>query len=221
MAAPEPTRETGPYTARGNEPFWRLDVNDTAVRWTTPEQTLLSEEPAVQAPTPVAPGWRGFSVWISGETLMAEIRPVACQDTMSGQTYPDTVTVTFQGGALEGCGGAPMDLLVGSWRLEQVGDAPALAGPQTASLMIATDGTLSGSTGCNRMFGRLMVTGEGITIEGMGTTRMACLDPGLSAQEQRVTQGLAGATAFSIDAEGRLVLPSGDGAPLRWVRVSP
>lgn len=220
-SAPEPALETGPYTARGNEPFWRLDVSDTAVTWTTPEETLTSDGPSVRAPTPVTPGWRGFSARFTGGELIAEVRPTACQDTMSGQTYPDTVSVTFRGATWSGCGGAPMDLLVGEWRLAAVGEAPALAGREPVSLLIASDGGLSGFTGCNRFFGRLAVTGEGIAIEGLGMTRMACLDPGLSAQEQRVTQGLSGATAFALDAEGALLLPVGDGAALRWVRVSP
>lgn len=213
--------ETRPYTARGNEPFWRLDVTASGVTLATPERTLASDGPAVTAPTPIVPGWRGFSARIGGEALMAEITPTVCQDSMSGQTYPDTVTVRFQEATLTGCGGDPMDLLVGSWRLEAIGDAPALTGANAATLVIGEDGRLSGSTGCNRMFGQLSVTGEGIAIAGMGMTRMACLDPGLMAQEQRVTQGLSGAQGFSIDDEGRLLLPTADQATLRWVRVSP
>lgn len=213
--------ETRSYSARGNEPFWRLDLSDRGVRFATPERQVSSEEPAVRASASAAPSWRGFSVQIAGENLVVDIEPLICRDSMSGQFYPETVSVTFDGASLSGCGGAPMDLLVGSWRLEAIGAATGSPGPQGAFLTIAADGRLSGSTGCNRMFGQLMATGEGIAITGLGTTRMACLDPALALQERRVTQGLAGATAFSIDSQGRLLLPDGASDPLRWVRIDP
>lgn len=213
--------ETHGYFARGNDPLWRLELSDRGVSLATPERTVRSDQPAMRASAPAAPGGRGFSVRIAEETLVVAIAPMICWDSRSGHSYPETVSVTFDGANLSGCGGAPMDLLVGRWRLDAIGEAAASPGPRGAALTITENGRFSGSTGCNRMFGQLTVTGEGIMISDLGTTRMACLDPALALQERRVTQGLAGATAFSIDPQGRLLLPDGAGGQLRWVRVEP
>jgi heat shock protein HslJ len=92
--------------------------------------------------------------------------------------------------------------LVGTtWAIvELVGRAPG--GPTGAvvgapRLRLAADGSLSGTTGCNRFVGRYELAGTALTIGPLATTRMACDEPA-TRQEHALLRVLADAT---LDAE--------------------
>jgi heat shock protein HslJ len=61
--------------------------------------------------------------------------------------------------------------LTGSWRLVRLDDAPLPAGLEAPTLIVTGDGAVSGSTGVNRMSGR--VTGAGPLFGPLATTRRA------------------------------------------------
>jgi heat shock protein HslJ len=88
--------------------------------------------------------------------------------------------------------------LVGTtWAIvELVGRAPG--GPTGAvvgapRLRLAADGSLSGTTGCNRFVGRYELAGTALTIGPLATTRMACDEP-VTRQEHALLRVLSDAT---------------------------
>lgn len=96
----------GPFRAVGTEPFWGLMIDDTGVRFTTPDDTLGIRFP----PHPAA---------VAGDTLRwvgkteravidARIWPGRCSDGMSDKVWPYAAVVRIDGTVYEGCAeGAP------------------------------------------------------------------------------------------------------------------
>ena len=82
------------------------------------------------------------------------------------------------------------------------------------------DGHLSGSTGCNSLFGDYQVAGTSIDIGPLGMTRMACANDGLADQEARYLAALDGATSWTLDGQD-LVLLGPDGATLMTLVTQP
>ena len=76
-----------------------------------------------------------------------------------------------------------------TWRLVgMIGDADAFS-PLLGDVVITAffDGQdrVSGSSGCNRYTGPVILAEEGLTIGVMADTRMMCSDPQVMAQESR------------------------------------
>lgn len=76
------------------------------------------------------------------------------------------------------------------------------------SLIIGTEITadfgennqLSGNSGCNSYFGEYKTDGDNISIGGVGSTEMACLDPeGVMEQEQQYLAALETADTYKIE----------------------
>jgi heat shock protein HslJ len=74
------------------------------------------------------------------------------------------------------------------------------------------EGSVSGSTGCNRYMGQYTVDGETLEIGTLATTRMACAPPA-DAVEQEYVAALEQVTGWRID-DGELVLVDGSGDEL-------
>jgi heat shock protein HslJ len=74
-------------------------------------------------------------------------------------------------------------------------------------------GRLGGSAGCNHYFGEYTADGSSLAIRGIGSTLMACLDPGVMEQEGRYLSLLGEAARFRIDGD-HLVLSSTSGTVL-------
>jgi heat shock protein HslJ len=96
-------------------------------------------------------------------------------------------------------------------------EVPA-AGGSEATVSFGDDGALSGSTGCNRFFGRWATDGRTLSTQVTGMTQMACLDDAVTAQEQAVLAALGAVTGWSV-TDRQLVLGAGDGRPLLTYRA--
>jgi heat shock protein HslJ len=59
-------------------------------------------------------------------------------------------------------------------------------------------GTINGDASCNTFMGPAAVDGSAITIGPLATTRRACADDGLNAQETAYLAALEGATTYAI-----------------------
>lgn len=83
------------------------------------------------------------------------------------------------------------------WRMDRVNGAPALG---QAGLRLSEDGALSGRTGCNSFTGTAyFADGFLLVNEPMATTRMACSEENVTAQEETVLRVLKGAVAVAFD----------------------
>lgn len=92
------------YRAVGQAPAWRLDVyrgHRFVLKYDAAQKA--AEFPYTEAQHP-GEGSAVFSTRSDAGALRIEIRYRPCRDTLSGQQYPDTVSVHFNDRTLEGCG---------------------------------------------------------------------------------------------------------------------
>ena len=108
------------------------------------------------------------------------------------------------------------------WRLtHHVGTEGELVPVGDDVLATATfvDGSVAGSTGCNRYHARCRVDDDRLAVEAIAMTMMAC-DPERSAVERAFTAALESAVAFAI-AGDRLDLADANGPVVLRLRAVP
>lgn len=88
-------------TMLGTEPFWNLKIEQSAARWTTPENP---EGTALTLTRFAGNGGLGFTGTLDGQPLTATLTPGACSDGMSDRRYPFAATIALGGETLQGCG---------------------------------------------------------------------------------------------------------------------
>lgn len=206
--------EAASWTARGNEPGWRVDVSETAINFSSMDGETFAIEPI---PEPVrAEGIEVYTGTTADQTLTLVAIDRICTDNMSGMPFPKAVVVTIGGRALVGCGGDPLNLLVGEWKVEEISGTPVIAGSEI-SIGFDPDGSMHGNASCNRFFGGFSLTGEGLTLSPGGATRMACLD-GLMEQEQKFLAALEEVSRFESFPDGVLRLIDVGGSAVLTLR---
>jgi heat shock protein HslJ/uncharacterized lipoprotein YbaY len=197
----------GAYRAVGNEPFWRLDLDEGTMRFNTMDGgTLSGARPAAEtSASGVRPAFARYSASLDGQPVVATIYEEVCADTMSGMPHPNRVVVSVSGREYRGCGGEPARLLQGGeWIVEDI-DGGGIIDRSRATLVFGADGRISGRASCNTYGGQYTLTGEALTIGKAAVTMMACA-PSLDAQEQRFLSALAATQRFEITADGALLL---------------
>lgn len=196
------------FRATGNEPGWRLEIYGPQLRFETADGSVRvfrrSGEPVVSA------GAMTWSLQAAGGPLTVTASEGRCADTMTGMPYPKSVRIAYQSRTYQGCGGEPAALLQGAeWRVEDIGGA-GIVDRSRVTLRFNDDGRVAGTASCNRYSGAYELTGEGLTLGRMLTTKMACA-PALMQQEQRFLGLLAQVRRFEIAADGALALIAADG----------
>lgn len=190
--------------ARGNEPFWALDIGPT-LRLRLLTETLEGQAPEAQ----FADGARRYAGTLQGRPIAVAAREQRCADTMTGMPHPLAVEMQFDGRTYRGCGGNPADLLIGAeWVVEDI--AGGMVDRSRATLMFSPAGGLTGRASCNTFTSRYTISGEGLTIEPAAATRMACARS-LMQQEDRFLDILPKVRRFEITANGALRLIAPDG----------
>lgn len=205
--SPTPPANTG-YRARGNEPGWALEFGSSELNltWNTGQDRMTAPLPAAQTTST----GRRYQVRGQGKALLIDIANTVCRDTMSGMSYPDTVTVTIDGKRLSGCGGQPASLLQGAeWTVESIAGV-AIVPNTKVTITFGTDGNISGTGGCNRFNAGYTLTGEGLSVTTGMRTQMAC-EPPIMKQEDRFMDVLGQVQGFEVPGPGRLILLTGKG----------
>ena len=101
----------------------------------------------------------------------------------------------------------------GQWIAEDIGGGGVLDRVQT-TLVIAEDGAVSGSGGCNRYNGKAQLEGSRLAFGPLAATRMACT-PAVMMQEQTFLSALERTAAWRFEPLTRkLVLMDPSGANL-------
>ncbi len=122
--------------------------------------------------------------------------------------------LTLAGLLLAACGGGKTSAgLTGvDWKLVSYGtkdsQTPAAADVET-SLVFGTDGTISGSLGCNSFGGKYKVADGSIEFSEVISTMMACVEPRMT-QESTSYQVLNGTATFELQ-DNTLTLTSESG----------
>jgi uncharacterized membrane protein len=94
------------FRALGNEPAWHMDIaNGEKILLITDYGDRSYEFPAAQ-PDSTA-GRKVYDVSAGGHHLTSVIEEKPCHDSMSGEAFVATVTVTIDGKKYTGCGGPP------------------------------------------------------------------------------------------------------------------
>lgn len=198
-----------PFIARGQEPGWhlRIDADAMVLRAHHGEEHLNFPTPN---PEFSAEGSR-YVATASGRRLSVQISPGVCRDTMTGMPYPFRVRYQLDEDRQAGCGGDPAMLISGpEWRIERLGEREVLDGSNVTIQFLGEDARVAGSASCNRFSGGMRLTGEGLRIDQLAATMMACADPDLTAQEKRLLTLLQSVSRFDIDEQGRLLLHAGE-----------
>jgi len=105
-----------------------------------------------------------------------------------------------------------------TWLVEDISGRGVIDNAQT-TLRIDADGKVSGSTGCNRYFGKAAIRGAELRFGPLATTYRAC-PPALADQERKFLAALKEARMARFDAMGRLQIMSARGkALLRLTRM--
>lgn len=133
-------------------------------------------------------------------------------------------TVLFFGGivillVLSGCGvlsgGSNAELTGTSWTLESYGGKELISG--SAMTAEFESGEIGGSASCNHYFGSYKTSADQITIEGLGWTEMACMDPeGIMEQESNIMSMLGKSVSYLIEG-GKLRIQIESGEELVFV----
>lgn len=88
------------FTARGNEPFWRVQVEGGALAYSTPE---LQPGKVLQAQRTDDAGGVVFAGDDAGQAFTLTITDAPCQDSMSGEAFEFTATFRHGDQAMDGC----------------------------------------------------------------------------------------------------------------------
>lgn len=121
--------------------------------------------------------------------------------------------VIYAGGTME----EREDQLNGTrWNLMSLNGNPVIEGRNPVELAFA-EGKVTGSTGCNHMFGSYSLTNDELALSGLGSTRMACT-PELNQQEQLFLQALGAIEGYTI-ADDQLTLLYDGGKELVFSRA--
>lgn len=116
-SAPPPADDPSPWRAAaargvdfravGNEPGWFLELDDgVQIVLVTDYGRRRVEAPAPEPAVDEAAREVTFRTQARGAPLVVTLAPGPCEDTMSGETFDTTVTVTYGGETLRGCGRA-------------------------------------------------------------------------------------------------------------------
>lgn len=96
------TYNTTAFSARGNEPFWAVDVAGNTAIYKTPDNQ--NGRPIRVNRLTFAQGVEYVGVH-AGRPFVLNVRAAQCQDSMSGDRFPFTARLTVSGRSNAGCAG--------------------------------------------------------------------------------------------------------------------
>jgi len=114
---------------------------------------------------------------------------------------------------------APLNLVGTEWTLADLAGAAVIANSK-ASIAFPEAGHVAGNGSCNRFTGSVAITGDKLTFGPLASTRMACTDGGVSAQEDAYFAVLAAANRYEAHDSELLIYATGYAKPLRFTRAA-
>lgn len=176
------------FYARGNEPFWSLDMDfDQRFQFEVLNGLNLNTPPTEEALAQDARIARYHAKTESGELIISTTAE-PCTDTMSGERFDYIVEVQAKHAVdksyrhFTGCGDYVPDMrLTGIWVVEQVEGvalkpASFMKGLPTLELS-AGERRLNGHDGCNGIGGAFSTKRNTIAFKQLMSTRMFCSTP--------------------------------------------
>jgi heat shock protein HslJ len=217
---PRPDSVAG-YMFRGRErpnwgPGWRGVILDGRILLDSPTSAGWA---AVAAATPAEDGNRRT---YTTPRLRLVIEAGACPIAGERALLPDRVTIDWDGGGFDGCGGPRTlseDMAGTIWEVLSVGGVPAPVGrAPAATLIFGNEGALGGTLACNDGGIRTVWTASGgfqaSRDRGFESTAVGCNDPAAEAFGGRFWHSLVTARSWRRDGE-RLTIVFADGTEAR------
>src|SRR5215469_15356633 len=115
---------------------------------------------------------------------------------------------------------APLTLLGTEWLLVDVNGTPPLPKVQ-ATLSFVEANRVAGNGSCNRFTGSVAVSGNKLRVGPLASTRMACLNDNVGAQEDKYLKALGAATRYAWQDPYLVIDCDGYDKPLRFTRLFP
>ncbi|HXC24553.1 MAG TPA: META domain-containing protein [Gemmatimonadaceae bacterium] len=194
------------FRAVGSDAAWILE-REAVQQWhfTTPNNTTNVWTPVPPPMLDTPSGQTTYHVKTPTHDLTIQIDTSTCPAAALHEPPTQTVTVQLDGKTYHGCGRPIAALLTNTyWKLLDLDGHPILARPKVPNphLQLSPEDTrLLGSTGCNSLLGHYTLTGDAIQFGAVATTKMACADPDLAHQEQRLVHALTTATRLAISVD--------------------
>tara|TARA_R110002124_G_scaffold61744_4_gene169008 strand:- start:478 stop:1626 length:1149 start_codon:yes stop_codon:yes gene_type:complete len=201
-----------PFAAQGNEPGWTLKVDNERM-----SLNRQNDPTTILTPTPTTTREDDsyhFNASTEANSVIVDVTPELCRDSMTGMPYPYAVSVKVNGDTLKGCGGSPQSLLTGrEWIVEDVDDKGVIDNTRM-SMNFTAEGLLGGVLACNHYSTGYQLTGEGLTTQAIASTNKACV-PALMNQDGHFLEVLGDINRFEIDNAGALLLYSSDNRSIK------
>lgn len=113
---------------------------------------------------------------------------------------------------------APFSLVGSEWILADLAGTPVIPNSK-ASLAFPEAGRVAGNGSCNRFTGSVTITGNTLKFGPLASTRMACTDAGVSAEEDAYLKALGAANRYEYRDPDLLIYATGYDKPLRFTRA--
>ncbi|MFD2570611.1 META domain-containing protein [Spirosoma soli] len=196
--------------AVGNDPAWSLTINPSknTLRFKS-DQGDSTTIPLPQRLTDSDGSFRYDAPEGAGRIKILFV-PDSCVDKTSGQRYDYRVELDVRGKTYMGCGVSlrQVALLQDIWVLTDFqGRMIATNRPQTEIPRVEislSEGRVTGTTGCNRLNGRVQADSRHIQFGPLATTKMACAGE-VGRFEGDFLEALSRPLTYRI-AEGKLIL---------------
>jgi heat shock protein HslJ len=109
--------------------------------------------------------------------------------------------------------------LVGTeWALADLNGTPPLPNVQ-ATLSFSEAGRIAGNGSCNRFTGSVTISRDTLKIGPLASTRMACLNDNVGAQEDKYLKALGAANHYAWQDPYLVIYCDGYDKPLRFTRA--
>ena len=175
------------FFARGNEPFWTLEIDlEKEMKFITHDDINLITPAVEGVKAQDADVTRFHSQANSGEMMVTLIKR-NCEDNMSGEPFNYKVKVEVRKSidedfkTYEGCGSYLFDYRLNDiWKMEEMTGIELkkeelMKGMPTFDFNIK-EMKFSGHAGCNNLTGKIDVKGNKISFGNIAATMMACPD---------------------------------------------
>lgn len=197
-----------PFTAIGNEPGWMLRMSTEQLELTTDY-----DQNTISLPTPQVKqilGGYQFHTKNDDHSATLTVHKKLCYDSMTGRPFPAWITLELDGETLQGCGGDPLDLLVGiEWFVEDIANE-GIIDSSKVTINFNREGKIFGTSSCNSYNSSYEITGESLMFTPPVGTLKAC-PPAIMMQERKFLDLLVKVNRYDIDGFGALILTTDDG----------
>lgn len=176
------------FTARGNEPFWSIDIDfDKGMMFTSLTDISELNVPAVDVIKELDEDSTWYRSITEESEIIVKLVSEACIDDMSGEKFSHTVIVKTKRSVdnnyteFKGCGKFLMDQkLHDIWVMQEMTGVEIrkenlLKGLPVFEIYL-NDMRFAGHAGCNQLAGNIDIEGNKITFGEIIATKIACPD---------------------------------------------